>query len=722
MTIEKGNKEKKAKQGERRRKTSAGGAPSKVISTKFMELEGAEETEIVAQITVPTDGGWGWVVLIAAFGCAFIMDGCVFTFGAFLKDISKDFQVSDAMTAAVGSLQCAVYLMLSPIASAFINRFGFRVCGMLGSVICCYSALGSSLAKGIESFFFLYGFLYGAGCCFINMAASLVTGFYFEKYRKMAMIFVSAGTSFGIMLLFPLNLLLCNIAGWRSTVLLHSGLLGLTFFFALTFRPLLSLTITKIEAAEAEPTRTVAFLPTIAGNIAADGKEAQANKTERMFGAVSNARFPTAAAVIQEETARTTAGPSQRQGVSRIKLSTVQGVSKAQLNQVKSMISRGVVSDQPPVDIHIKVVEPEQKKSCWGNLCNWQTHLPHARPMYRDDAFYDGKIQKLPQYQKSIADAGDAQTGLEYQMAVSRAVTLNDLQDQRGVFTTAVRRILVTMCDVELLKKKSFIIYSLSGAFSYMGFNIPYVYLQDRNLTAGVDAVHCTYFVSVIGFANAFGRLIWSMIAIKVRPLYLYIIGCCLSGISTAASGLSYHVIYQYAYSFIFGFNVCVCSCMRSLIIVDLYGLERLTNATGLLLLFLGVGNVFGTPIAGAIKDVVGYDVAFYYSGASMILASIFGILVGLVEKPDDKSVTKVHKPVDKPKFIGKPKYRKDGKLKSKGLNSLSLPRQESFMQPMSATPSVNAIQPMQVTQPTQVMQPNAEVMKLKSSEIQPAL
>lgn len=724
MTRKEDNKEKKAKQEEKRRRVSSAGAPSKVISTKFMEMEGAEETEIAAQITVPTDGGWGWVVLMCAFGCAFILDGCVFSFGALLKDISKDLQVSDATTAIVGSLQFSMYLMLSPIASAFINRFGFRVCGMVGSIICCYSALGSSLAKGIASFFFLYGFCYGIGGCFVNMAAGLVTGFYFEKYRTMAMIFVSAGSSFGIMLLFPVNLVLSNAAGWRSTVLLHSGFLGLIFFLALTFKPLLSLTVTKVEEAVDEPTRTVTFLPTVVGPKKSVSNQAQGNTTERLFHAVSNARFPTAAAVIQDETVTTIAGPSQKPAVSRITLSYSQGVSKAQLNQVKSMISRGAVHDQPPVDIDIKLVESERKKSCWGRLCDWDTHSPTARPMYRDDAFYDGKIQNLPQYQKSVADAGDTQTGLEYQMAVSRAITVNDMQDQRGVFTTAVRRVLVTMCDVELLKKKSFIIYSLSGAAGYMGFNIPYVFLQDRNLVAGVDATHCTYFVSVIGFANAFGRMIWSIIAIKVSPLYLYIVGCCLSGVSTVVSGLSYHVIYQYFYSFVFGFNVCVTNCMRSLIIVDLYGLERLTNGTGLLLLFMGVGNLFGTPIASVLKDVVNYDAAFYFSGGLLILASIFGIFVRVVERSEKKSAPEARKSRDTPETTGKLKIPKDLKLKSEGISSLTLPNQKDstvLMQHIPLTQPTEAMQPTQVNQPTSVTQPVALVTRL-TSEMQPAI
>lgn len=55
---------------------------------------------------------------------------------------------------------------------------------------------------------------------------------------------------------------------------------------------------------------------------------------------------------------------------------------------------------------------------------------------------------------------------------------------------------------------------------------------------------------------------------------------------------------------------------------VDLLGLEKLTNAFGLLLLFQGVAAIFGAPIAGAFTEATGsYDAGFYLSG-SLILAS----------------------------------------------------------------------------------------------------
>jgi len=46
-------------------------------------------------------------------------------------------------------------------------------------------------------------------------------------------------------------------------------------------------------------------------------------------------------------------------------------------------------------------------------------------------------------------------------------------------------------------------------------------------------------------------------------------------------------------------FFAAVFAALRSILVVDLLGLEKLTNAFGLLLLFQGVAATVGAPLAG---------------------------------------------------------------------------------------------------------------------------
>ncbi|KAJ0178209.1 hypothetical protein K1T71_006032 [Dendrolimus kikuchii] len=622
--------------------------PSRVVSRPD-ELQGGEETEIAAQISVPTEGGWGWFVVFCSFWSIFLMDGVAFTFGSLLGDITKDLKTTESLVVLINSITIAIYFIGGPLASAFINRFGFRACIMCGSVISSFALSCSYFANNYASLCVFYGVFNGFGCCLINMSSALVVGFYFEKLRSVALSIATTGSSTGIMVMFPVNTYLVKLAGWRVTTLLHCSLFGIIYFLGMSFRPLLSLTVMKTTD---DPTRTVTYLPNLS-TAALKQTTSRLSKTEglmptateRLFSAVSNANFPTAAAVLDEGiiAANTQPGPSAA-AVSRLTLTAQNpngAISRRQLKQVQSIISRTSVQDKTKknVEVTINVQEPK-KRSCWARLCHWDDHVPQSRPMYRDDAFYDGRIEKLPAYQKSMLDtAAQGKTGLEYQLAVSRAVTTADLTEKRGVFTTAVRRILATMMDPTLLKKRSFLLLCTCGFLIYLGFLVPYIYIQNRNEKEGIDPWHCTFFVSTIGLANATGRLVLGALACKFDSGKLFTFCIILAGLSTIASNFSFNVYYQYLYCFVFGFSTASLACLRSLVVVNLYSLDKLTNATGIMLMFQGLGSLISTPIASIIKNNFGFDVSFYTAGIFITISGVCLLPVQSMAKKENKGI-----------------------------------------------------------------------------------
>lgn len=69
------------------------------------------EQTVVTYVTVPPDGGWGWVIVFASFWCNFFTDGIVYSSGVFLGDISDALGVSNASVTLMGSLLSGFYLM-----------------------------------------------------------------------------------------------------------------------------------------------------------------------------------------------------------------------------------------------------------------------------------------------------------------------------------------------------------------------------------------------------------------------------------------------------------------------------------------------------------------------------------------------------------------------------------------------------------------------------------
>lgn len=57
---------------------------------------------------------------------------------------------------------------------------------------------------------------------------------------------------------------------------------------------------------------------------------------------------------------------------------------------------------------------------------------------------------------------------------------------------------------------------------------------------------------------------------------------------------------------------------------MDLLGIDKLTNAFGLLLLFQGIGSFIGPPIAGFMFDQTqSYTLSFLFAGSSMVFSGL---------------------------------------------------------------------------------------------------
>ena len=79
-------------------------------------------------------------------------------------------------------------------------------------------------------------------------------------------------------------------------------------------------------------------------------------------------------------------------------------------------------------------------------------------------------------------------------------------------------------------------------------------------------------------------------------------------------------------------------STLKTVIIVDSLGLERLTNAVGMILLFQGLATLAGTSVSGLLNDSTGdYHYSFYIAGSSICLASLFLIPIKIVSNWEKK-------------------------------------------------------------------------------------
>ena len=78
---------------------------------------------------------------------------------------------------------------------------------------------------------------------------------------------------------------------------------------------------------------------------------------------------------------------------------------------------------------------------------------------------------------------------------------------------------------------------------------------------------------------------------------------------------------------------------LKTIVLVELLGLDNLTSAFSLLQLFEGVASMIGSPIAGKIFDAFGsYDIPFYFAGLSFVLASFISFAAQILHRRQKKA------------------------------------------------------------------------------------
>lgn len=66
-------------------------------------------------IPIPPDGGWGWMVVAAAFVCNMIVGGVTYAFGVLQVHLAGYFLVAKSKVLLIGSMQCGMILFVGKL-------------------------------------------------------------------------------------------------------------------------------------------------------------------------------------------------------------------------------------------------------------------------------------------------------------------------------------------------------------------------------------------------------------------------------------------------------------------------------------------------------------------------------------------------------------------------------------------------------------------------------
>ncbi|XP_030373139.1 monocarboxylate transporter 4 [Scaptodrosophila lebanonensis] len=283
-----------------------------------------------------------------------------------------------------------------------------------------------------------------------------------------------------------------------------------------------------------------------------------------------------------------------------------------------------------------------------------------VRPMSRKDIFYSGSVTNLPQYQsqKSLTNYRNSVLSLtKYEKSMQSVRALDPLAEAEKhreeydlcpciCIPDSVKSVVNTMLDVSLLRDPVFMLIGVSNIFGMAGLYVPFVYLVDAAKEHGIAKNDAAMLLSIIGITNTVGRVFCGWVADlpQVNSLLLNNICLLISTVAVTLTPLCYSYGAYITMAVFFGIAISGYISLTSIILVDLLGLDKLTNAFGLLILFRGFAALLGTPLAGAIYDLTHtYDLPFYMAGALFAISTITSFMAPCLKRCSGSEETPVH-------------------------------------------------------------------------------
>ncbi|XP_077998162.1 monocarboxylate transporter 13-like [Glandiceps talaboti] len=172
----------------------------------------------------PPDGGWGWVVVFAAFLTVALTFGSLNSFGVLYVAFLDAFGESKSKTAWIGSIFIAVLDSTSLLGVTLARKIGHQKTVMLGGFLAFLGLFTSSFANHLVVLFFTYGIITGTGCGLACMSSIEIVSMYFKKRLPIVLGIAFAGMGVGQFALSLISQYLLDSYGWRGTLLILSGL------------------------------------------------------------------------------------------------------------------------------------------------------------------------------------------------------------------------------------------------------------------------------------------------------------------------------------------------------------------------------------------------------------------------------------------------------------------------------------------------------------------
>ncbi|GIY34632.1 monocarboxylate transporter 14 [Caerostris darwini] len=257
--------------------------------------------------------------------------------------------------------------------------------------------------------------------------------------------------------------------------------------------------------------------------------------------------------------------------------------SSSQKSDKSRRISKGTQTDKKGEQI--KGLYTIGRSSIQAQACA-SAHLTGL--MEKSDILYRGNSGNIFQVSRQLQTAP----------IVPQDVSITDVRSTWSRFIDTVGK----MMGLSLLKDYVFLVFFFCTFLNYFGLLAPSFYIFHLALELKVATTsQASFLLSIMGISNTIGKVLFGLWADKatsdVPTLYA---GCLLvCGVLTMMVSLMTDYYHLAVYSFVLGLTWGGSISLSTVVLVNLLGMSKLSNAYGLYLLAIGVATITGPPLTG---------------------------------------------------------------------------------------------------------------------------
>lgn len=345
----------------------------------------------------------------------------------------------------------------------------------------------------------------------------MCVGYYFEKYRAVAMGVAVCGAGIGTFVLSPLNKFLTDRFGWKGAFLIKAGFVLNGCVCGAVMRPV------PIEPSELLKRNKKL------------SKQQSVQKDEKKTQQPADS--PEKKALIKETQ------------IPKIYVSAPNG------ENVEQRIEKSVYS-QDYINLNGVEHDPTAFAKSLPLLSN--NGISQANSRARINAAHKRSQLSIKNAYSSMDMLAHTRSLQAIKVSTNKIETdIQEDDDEESIKPKTLVEKINQYIDLTIFLDVIFVYFAISNFLTSLGFNAPYIYIVDQALKLNIESDKAAYLLSTIGISNTVGRIVLGLLAdIKgVNRLYLYATVLTIAGIATIVEPFFTNYIGLMAYSVVFGFT-----------------------------------------------------------------------------------------------------------------------------------------------------------------------